>query len=501
MKTHITTDKVLDIFNNLKKSAISSFRKWDIAKALKFIKAAGMFMYNFNVTYSDRDLDMLLKDISRKQWGLVSIENLDEKVVVFLDSFGWANRGLTQQYVRGLLKNGYKVIYILHALNLSASKSLLDEFKSYDNIETIVIENNPNTDIQTTGKIIDILKEKKPSKILVHLNVNDVVLLMAIANITGADIYNINLTDHAFWLGAGLIDYNFEFRDYGEKVSLEKRGLKKSQLIRMPFYPIMPASSEFDEFPPLPDDAIIVFTGGSEYKMLGENDMFFKLMDSVLSIAINVYILVAGVPENSVFSSKVANMTHSSRVKLIGVRKDINEVFSHSDIYLSTFPFIGGLMSQFAAYNKLPILAYVGADNSNTVETVISNKVNRNISRYSLENFHSYAEDLIKESAFRKNEGQKNYEAIMKEEDFNKNLAKAMNRIDSEIDWYESSPDYEYMINFYLDNENKGLHSGLFILLKSLRWKSIKLLGKDILPASLLVLQKGKNKLIRKFKS
>ena len=500
MKTHFTKDSVLEIFNVLKRKALAYEEKTNIKQSLKYIKAAGSWMYNFNVLYADAELDSLIKKISASLWSTIDLGDADENTIAVLDSFGWANRGLTQQYVRGLIKNGYKVIYILHALNLSASKSLLDEIKAYDNIETVVFENNPAADIPTTGKIIDILKERKPSKILVHLNVNDVVLLMAIANIKGADIYNINLTDHAFWLGAGLIEYNFEFRDYGEKVSLQKRGLDKSQIQRLPYFPIMPKKAKFEGFPDLPKDAIVVFTGGAEYKMLGGNDIFFKLMDTVLSIADNVYILVAGVHEKSVFSAKVAQMKHPDRVKIIGVRKDINEVFAHSDIYLGTYPYMGGLMSQYAAHNKLPILAYTEKV-YHGAETVVCHKSERWFSNTTIDDFKAYAKQLICDEDFRHEEGQKNYDVIIKEEDFYEKLSMALNHQKYEMNWIKSKPNYDSFVKSYLENENNSLHSGLFLLLKSLRWEAVKLLGKEIFPASFLVLQKGKNKLLQKFRS
>lgn len=49
--------------------------------------------------------------------------------------------------------------------------------------------------------------------------------------------YLINLQDQTFWLGGNAIDYSIEFRPFGASVSMERRGLKREQLLMLPFYP------------------------------------------------------------------------------------------------------------------------------------------------------------------------------------------------------------------------------------------------------------------------
>ena len=49
--------------------------------------------------------------------------------------------------------------------------------------------------------------------------------------------YQINLTDHAFWLGSYCIDKCIDFRNYGAKISYEYRKIDSKKIVIIPFYP------------------------------------------------------------------------------------------------------------------------------------------------------------------------------------------------------------------------------------------------------------------------
>jgi hypothetical protein len=131
--------------------------------------------------------------------------------------------------------------------------------EEYDKAATKIYTSDKYNYVNVASQIASDIKSFSPRNILLHLAPWDVVSLMAIANISGATKFNINLTDHAYWLGATFIDYNIEFRGYGEVLSLQKRGLKQSQLIRLPYYPIASKYTTFQGFPELPSDSVNFF--------------------------------------------------------------------------------------------------------------------------------------------------------------------------------------------------------------------------------------------------
>ena len=105
---------------------------------------------------------------------------------------------------------------------------------------------------------------------------------MVFSALTSSSRFLINLTDHAFWLGTCCIDYCLEFRDYGYTISLQKRKINSEKLLYQPYYPIADSSEYLD----LPFSLInnkIILTGGAFYKMYGEDDIFFNILQNLLS--------------------------------------------------------------------------------------------------------------------------------------------------------------------------------------------------------------------------
>lgn len=453
----ITKRKIEVVYNKICTTAYKKFKKENLEAALNYISNAASWMYSFNLIYADERLDNLIINISNKFYNNKKIEfNPISDRVVFIDSFAWDNRGLTQQYLRALFDQKVKIKFILTSGG-RIGENILNELKEYNNCEIEIV---PKGKLISMGEnLVKSIEEFKPSKIFLHLTPWDVAALFAISIIKGSTTYNINLTDHAFWLGSYIFDYNIEFRSYGERVSLEKRGFKLNQLLKLPYYPIETKKIDFKGFPDLPENCIKVFTGGSEYKMLGKNGIFFKIMDELLNLSKNVVILVAGISKDSKFNLEVQKIKNKDRVFLIGTRKDIDEVYKNSDIFLVSYPFNGGLMTQYAAYNSLPILSYIEGDEVFTITDVINQKKIGVSNFLGMENFLGYAKNLFSDIEYRKNEGAKNKIAMITPSEFNK-LFRELHDDNKSISiiWNEIKVDYEKVINFFLDVDNNFLH-------------------------------------------
>lgn len=61
--------------------------------------------------------------------------------------------------------------------------------------------------------------------------------------------YQINLTDHAFWLGAHAFDYVLEFRDFGANVSRQYHHIAPHKILKQPYYPYIDRTLSFQGFP------------------------------------------------------------------------------------------------------------------------------------------------------------------------------------------------------------------------------------------------------------
>lgn len=489
----LTLKKINKIYERIVKLAIKSEKNPE--QALDYIIIASKWMYKFNSIYSDDRLDNLLKRIANINLPQIQIIP-DKSKVCFIDYFGWDNRGLTQQYLRGLMASDKEILYILHSPYVNNDSEIIHELQEYSKAKIIIKKEKRNTLIPIASEILLEIQEFSPNDILVHIAPWDVVSILCLASVNGSTIYNINLTDHAFWLGASLMDYNIEFRSYGQVVSEEKRGFNPSQLILLPYYPIISKYTGFDGFPDLPKNAIKVLCGGSEYKMLGQNGFFFQLMQSVLKISPRVHILVAGIKPKSTFGKEVDKMIHKDRVHFIGTRKDIAQVFANIDIYLSSYPFLGGLMCQYAALFSKPILSYNKASVIGNPSDVINHHSEAINPQFELDGYVHYATRLINDNEYRKSEGEAAKKTMIEEDEFNKELITLLNKHTTKFKLPKTNPDYDYIIKSYIEIENINKYSSLKELFENLRLKSFLVCPHQFLKINQFFVKK----IINKFK-
>lgn len=470
-----TRRDIANIYGVLIKRAKRNFDRDRKGEALMYLQASAEWMYNTNLFFYDNEAEQLIKDISSDSISSAFIINSQSDRCVLLDSWCWDNRGLTQQYIRAMMANDLYFLVIMTDRNGSIGSSILSEMEAYDKAEIITFYDSYN-DIDEAKNIVEAICKFSPAHMFLHIAPWDVVALLACHAIRGVIKYNINLTDHAFWLGSSFVDYNIEFRPYGMTVSLERRGLNPVQTLALPFYPIEPKSLEFEGLPDIPDDSIKVFTGGALYKMLGKNDIFFQIIQKIIEISPKVYILVAGFDKNKEFDEKLSFIEGKERVLQIGLRRDIDAVFEKCDIYLGTYPMMGGLMSQYAATHAKPIVAYhEKGDVMNEVEEMVNIFRNDFKSFTDFDEMIAYAYRLINDKVFRLNEGMKIKAGMMTSEKFNDEFAHMITAHEAIKRWDKDDIDYNSFFYRYLELENSQFEATKK-LIRTLKWRSLSLI-------------------------
>lgn len=460
---------ILAIYKNLLEVANNYYEKSHWKKSIDYLSLAAGWAYQFNYFYTDNAAESLVKKICHKTVSQVEIKSPNKDKYVLLDSFCLDNRGLTQQYLRAMMHNGVEILYICTSKNLRNGRDIIHELNKYPKAHLLLF-NKRNFDLIVNAKrIVEEIAHYCPAHLFLHIAPWDIVALMACCSINGVIKYNINLTDHAFWLGASLVDYNIEFRPYGKTVSLEKRELKSEQLLELPFYPVDPIGHPFRGLPSLPDNAVKILTGGNMYKMLGKDDIFFSMMEQILSIAPYVYIFVAGFSQNKIFREKCSKIRGQERILVIGFRDDIDSVFQECDIFLSTYPTSGGLMNQYAAKYGKPIIAYRDA---NDIESAVEEMVNHFGGKFrsfvQMNDLMDYARRLISDEKFRAEEGTSLAENAMTADKFFHSFALTMSTRSAQFHWELDYIDYENFANRYLELENtNGFMASKWLLLKS----------------------------------
>ena len=262
--------------------------------------------------------------------------------------------------------------------------------------------------------------------------------------------YKINLTDHAFWLGCNAFDFSIEFRDYGASISHYYRNIPKEKIIKLPYYPYIDKSKDFEGYPfPVSENDLIIFSGGSLYKTFdGKGNLYYKIIDFCLCNYKQVKFWYAGSGDDSELVKLMRK--YPNRVFHTDERNDLFQIMLNIDIYISTYPMSGGLMSQYSAIaGVVPLTLHSGDEtggilNSDTVSYEFGN----------LEDFKYELQHLLSDKVYRINQGKKLKESVMMQHVFDETLRQIIKENYSPFEISYWKPDVKKFMETYRKNFN-----------------------------------------------
>ena len=473
---------IIDAYEIVKKKALKAYSRKQYNQSLDYVGYAARIANRFNWIYTDDDLEKLLKDISSR---ILPSKYEGETVVgryVFYDFRAADNCCLTQQYLRAFMAWGVEILYIPEVLDASKANSIIKELSSYNKVRIVPIQRNKTSVVQ----IISIYEEIiafKPEKIFLQLapwSANAVALFNAFPTITK---YYIDLTDHAFNLGTSCTDYTIEFRSRGCTIALEKRNWSSEKILLQPYYPII-EKNKFLGFPPqVTSDKVVIFSGGSYYKIYGKKDIYFNILKKIVEDNPSVIVLYAGIGgSDKKFRQFIDKNKLNDKIIILGFRKDINEVFEHCDIYLNTYPVSGGLMSQYASVNGKPVIAYNTTDRrADFVESLICDNTDINITFTNLKDLFEEAKKMIDDKSYRINQGEMLKKCISTPEQFNKDLYQIITTNTNIKSFNIVDINYDAVVERYLNLENDYSSTFKIMTIKKFGIKSLFLFPKLVL--------------------
>lgn len=328
-------------------------------EALAKITTLANSLYESNQYYVDNDLENALFNIQKqlqKKYDFEEIKDVNTKTVLFYDGFGLDSRGLAYVYLKALVNLGYKVIYVTIP-NARGNIPRITKMIEHADGEIVFCRTDSYTLwYQYIYKVVSIVK---PAKAFFYTTPYDVSAVMAFNQLAGqVERYQINLTDHAFWLGVNAFDYCLEFRDYGATLSHLYRNINPNKLLVQPYYPDFNSNDEFQGFPFRKKQGdFVVFSGGFLYKTMDENLTYYKILEYLLLKYPQIKFWYAGYGSQD--ECKPINeliLRYSGRVVHTPERKDLFQVMQNIDMYINTYPLGGGLMTQYSAIaGKAPL--------------------------------------------------------------------------------------------------------------------------------------------------
>lgn len=424
--TNPTESSVDDITSNvhIKKlyKCIKKYYNKNNEIVLEAISALGEIYYKWNQFYTDNDLEDLLEaltvNIMSEKTGKMEA---DEKTVLFYDAFGNDTRGLALIYLKALAKLGYKIIYVSVEEFKDEQPTIHEALKGAD-VEYRYIKKRQNL-LDRISLLYDIFIETCPKYAFLYTVPNDVAGIIVFQYFRNTvKRFQINLTDHAFWLGKNAFDICIEFRPYGASVSHHYRGIPLDKITCLPYYPYIDKNNPFEGFPfETTEETKVLFSGGSLYKTIDETNTYYKIVEKILEGNNNVIFLYAGKGD----SSRLTKLQEKfpKRVHHIPERKDLYQVLEHSDLYLNTYPMGGGLMMQYAAAaGKIPVTLTHDQD----IEGILIEQQNRQIEYEDAESLIADALKLLSDAEYLKKRTALLHNSVPTEEIFTDKLGRIL---------------------------------------------------------------------------
>ena len=463
----LTEEYIQLLFTKFKHRALSSLARKRYDSCLKYLKAAARTAYTFYIGFTDEEIEIMLKQMSDHVQKRETFEG--KQRCVFYDTFSQDAQGLTMQYVDAIIAAGWEMLYLTEfGLEDPRSIRLKQTLNEYQKAKVVSVPRSMSG-MKKVQFVYDTIMDFAPDKLFLHIHPSAVEAVTAFYALPKEIAkYQINLTDHTYWVGAGCMDYSFEFREYGASLSVGRRGIPRDRVLLMPYYPMMKAT-EFAGFPKETEGKVKIFSGASFYKIMDENDTFFKLNKAILDANPNAVTLFAGGGDMALLNGLIDKYGLKGRFIPIGQRNDIFECYKHSDIYLSTYPLGGGLMAQFAAHAELPMLALANSASEGRIEEMVCQKGQEKITFLNIDSLVAEATRMVTDTDYRKLRGHAMKDCVISVEDFNRSFKAS---VTSSITQYPLTIEGNVKLHYLsidnklkLENKTKGYQRSIFTIL------------------------------------
>ena len=346
----------------------------------------------------------------------------DDNIVLFYDCFGLDTRGLAAIYAKALVALNYKVVWV----TTDKAKDKIPTIERFlDKGDVVKVFIDMSSSYQNHIEQLTAAFEKYlPKRAFFYTKPNDVSAEIVFYHYRNkVTRYQINLTDHAFWLGNNAFDYCLEFREYGAGISRVERKIDENKIVLLPYYPLIDTSIEFQGLPFDKTGKKVLFSGGALYKTIGGDNKFYSIVAKVLENNDDTVFLYAGSGDDS--ELKKLSAKFEDRVYHIQERKDLFALMSHVDAYLNTYPMIGGLMSQYAAMAGLPPI-YLIDEGKAEASGIILGQENANIEFHKVEEVVNELNHLLQDPDYRKQRAEDIKQRVISESNFTTMLSDIM---------------------------------------------------------------------------
>lgn len=448
--------KIISDYDKLIVNSLKFSHEGKYNHATKYLSLAARVMYLYNLQLTDDNAENVIQLLTDTYE--IKAYTSNQNMVMFYDSFGRDARGLTSIYINGLIKENFDLVYITDIKNQGILKSsMLYQSLLENNIRIEYLTSKRSTD--RIEELVDLIKGYKVKSILVHTTPWDLEILVA-CGVCGVHLkkYLINITDHAYWLGKNIFDYIIEFRSYGANISIQERRIRKEKIVLLPYYPVR-IKEEFQGFPFELDKKRLIFSGGALYKISGSKK-YFEIVKYILNNYDDTIFLYIGNGDNCEIINFIKEHNYDNRFYYLKERKDLEEIMVRCYFYLSTYPLIGGLMTQYAAINKkYPITLRDTDDFCNDVKGLFINPHDSVKAYTTIEEIFDQIDEVMNSKEYLRKQEELWYEAVPTESQFNRGLKGLLNDDCTGFNIGEIDIKQESFCEKYLESFNNNIYT------------------------------------------
>lgn len=438
-------DKLTQLYFEYKKIVDVCLKKEEYEMALSLASALANLMYQLNFIYVDHELENIIFQCAKQfDYSKYNI-SVDKNTIAIYDEPGTDTRGISYIYIKALVNLGYDVIYIAR-----------DYMKDRSPLITQILEEKRGCKIyyikrglyqEELKDICHILYDNNVSKLFMFDYPQGVMAPLLGWTLKKTEIltYQINMTDHAFWLGAEGPDYIVEFRDYGANISRQYRKIDSNRLLKLPFYASINESIPFEGFSFDCKGKKIIFSGGSIYKTIDSQNTYYQIIRHILNVHEDIVFLFASNDKNEYIEQLMQE--YPNKFYYTKERRDLFQVMKRCCFYLSTYPITGGLMGQYAvAAGKIPVTLL----NHEEGKLLINNADKIKAEYFDYDECIAFIDKLILDDKYREQLEKNTEQQLVTEEEFEHNLDLIIhNNVGKDIIW--KNIDIEGFTKTYLE--------------------------------------------------
>lgn len=440
----------------LKKVAKGYLVRQKYNKAIAALTAASDLAYNYNQVYVDIDMENLVGELATELLNnkLIKVtkqkkDNLADflpaKTVLFYDGIGFDARGIVTNHLKGLGEAGIKVVYVTLE-HRPQEQVIVDGILKEYNIEKRYFDNSNY--LKAVQDLNAIFEDVKPDMAFFYTLPYDVAGSVLFRAYEGRMVRVLSdLTDHAFWLGRDSIDYVWSLRDIGACIAAYERNIPVDRILCSYLSAEVNESISFKGWPCDTTNKKVIFSGGSLYKTLGdENLYYYQIVSHILSSHDDTVFVYCGAGDSSEIDK--LKKEYPDRIYLLPERDDFYQMIENCTLYLNTYPMFGGMMTRYAILaGKVPVTLKHECDSDGLVP-------NQDELQIEYEDINTLLQDvdrmLVEESYL--SEREKLLEkGKYTTEDFNKVTKDIIERLETDYSFKIEKPDTEKFRSEYIN--------------------------------------------------